>query len=63
MTGDKSYLQNQKKKTSLKRDYLIGSCPFCLKNRCFVIELDCMHGYCTSCCSNLMKITKIKKGF
>lgn len=39
-----------------------GNCPYCLTQRVLIIGLDCNHAFCTKCCVNLIKITKIKKG-
>ncbi|CDW75950.1 b-box zinc finger family protein [Stylonychia lemnae] len=41
----------------------IGNCPYCLKQRVFMVDFDCGHSYCSKCALNLVKITKIKKGF
>ena len=40
----------------------ISNCPFCLKNKTFVINQECGHQFCAKCTANLIKITKIKKG-
>ena len=42
--------------------YKIANCPYCLKTKCIVVPLECLHEYCTTCTINLIKITKIKKG-
>ena len=39
-----------------------GACPYCLNQKAIIIELECSHSFCTKCCVNLIKITKIKKG-
>jgi hypothetical protein len=39
-----------------------GNCPYCLDKEVNVIDIGCAHSFCTKCCMNLIKITKIKKG-
>jgi len=41
----------------------IGNCPYCLRHRVFMVDFDCSHSFCSKCALNLVKITKIKKGF
>lgn len=40
----------------------VGDCPYCLDKGVHVVDIGCSHLFCTKCCSNLVKITKIKKG-
>lgn len=40
----------------------MGNCPYCLDKDVHVVDIGCSHLFCTKCCSNLVKITKIKKG-
>lgn len=39
-----------------------GSCPYCLRKDINVIDIGCSHSFCSKCCMNLIKITRIKKG-
>ena len=56
-------LQTLTKQELLKmKSYPIGNCPYCLTPRLNIIDLDCTHQFCSKCCLNLIKITKIKKG-
>ena len=40
----------------------VANCPYCLDKDVHVVDIGCSHLFCTKCCSNLVKITKIKKG-
>jgi hypothetical protein len=40
----------------------LGNCPYCLNTNVHVIDIGCNHSFCTKCCLNLMKISRIKKG-
>lgn len=39
-----------------------GNCPYCLRKDINVIDIGCAHSFCSKCCMNLIKITRIKKG-
>ena len=49
-------------KPGVPKNMVNDKCPYCLDKGVNVIDIGCTHAFCTKCCMNLIKITKIKKG-
>ena len=45
-----------------EKNHPCGNCSYCLSRRVHLVSLPCQHSFCASCCLQIVKVSKIKKG-